>query len=462
MLDFFSDSTASEVAATALRFSDTGLFLSFAFIAHYLYTLVTRCWRQSILIDYWHYVVGVGIVLPFFVMYPFASAAPNVLSVGTAMDDIRSGFGQACSINMVGYLALVFGGWMHRRAQASARRGRSQDVLYERVARRMCNAIQHGSVTLRLLELSCLLGVLVLLFAKLKFGAVFGIRDQLFQDPLTRVIFNIWYSVYVVSFALACIRLAHKPSGYVAVLLILAFVCSALTGSRSMTLLTAIDVLIACFAVYKGRVNLRAVVAAALLLSAVIGITTTLRNAEQQEQADSADNELPLVTLLYGNTLSDLRDFAWVLQASDARGELLLGRSYVSAMISFVPRGLSDFREKYSIGTYTNELIGIDSAVHPGVRGGKFLEPYLNFGLPGVLLFGYVAGNLLSRTCAFMAAQPGNASGLARAYGAIVPYFIFSQLLISSGFWVVYVFLFVLLAAPMPRKRASAIAHAAP
>jgi hypothetical protein len=310
------------------------------------------------------------------------------------------------------------------------------------------------------LELSCLLGVVVLMFAFVQFDTVFGLRDRLFQEPATRAIFNVWYSVYVVSFTLGCIRLIHRRSRYVAVLLLIGFLCSAMTGSRSMTMLPALDVLIAFMVVYRGRLRLLRIVGAAGVLVVVIGLVTLSRNAEQSESASDSGFELPLVTLMYGNTVSDLRDAAWVLSAWEGKGELLLGRSYAAAAISFVPRSLSDFREQYAIGTYTNELVDIDSTIHPGLRGGKFLEPYLNFGTLGVLLIGYFAGKFLSRTSDFMLRQPPTSRGLARAYSAILPFFMFSQLLISAGAWVAYVLLFVLVVGGPSQARTQRFSHA--
>jgi hypothetical protein len=93
---------------------------------------------------------------------------------------------------------------------------------------------------------------------------------------------------------------------------------------------------------------------------------------------------------VYGNTFSDLRDFAWVLSSWNHKP--FYGKTYASAFISFIPTTYSSFRTKWGIGRVTAKLGGFVPKFHPGLRPGAFGEPYLNFGIPGVILMGILLG----------------------------------------------------------------------
>jgi hypothetical protein len=99
--------------------------------------------------------------------------------------------------------------------------------------------------------------------------------------------------------------------------------------------------------------------------------------------------------LLYGNTFSDLRDFAWVDALWDHN--LWIGKTYLAALTAFVPRFVSEFRDAWGTGAATAITLGFDPHVHPGVRPGSFGESYFNFGLPGVVIVGLAIGVIFRR-----------------------------------------------------------------
>jgi oligosaccharide repeat unit polymerase len=99
------------------------------------------------------------------------------------------------------------------------------------------------------------------------------------------------------------------------------------------------------------------------------------------------------VNMAYGNTFSDLRDFAVIL--SYWNHKYLYGATYVAGVVAFVPRFLLPFRDKYAIGVVTATMAGFLPTEHPGLRVGTFGEAYLNFGLLGVAALGLLIGCLL-------------------------------------------------------------------
>lgn len=98
---------------------------------------------------------------------------------------------------------------------------------------------------------------------------------------------------------------------------------------------------------------------------------------------------------LYGNTFSDIRDGAYILKGFHENTDsiFLHGRTYMAALMSFVPSSVSKFRMMWSWGRYTTlGLFGISN--HFGLRGGNAMEAYINFGWLGVVVFGVLQGVL--------------------------------------------------------------------
>ena len=97
--------------------------------------------------------------------------------------------------------------------------------------------------------------------------------------------------------------------------------------------------------------------------------------------------------LLYGNTFSDIRDGAFVLYGFEntTSSEWVLGKTYLSALLGFIPSSISNFRWEWDWGRYsTTKLHGWLN--HPGLRAGWSMEGYLNFGIPGIFLTQILAG----------------------------------------------------------------------
>ena len=73
---------------------------------------------------------------------------------------------------------------------------------------------------------------------------------------------------------------------------------------------------------------------------------------------------------LYGNSFSDIRDFALIL--SFWNGEHFLGLTYLAGIFAFIPRFLSPFRDTWALGVVTARMAGFLPTEHPGLRVGMF------------------------------------------------------------------------------------------
>lgn len=98
-------------------------------------------------------------------------------------------------------------------------------------------------------------------------------------------------------------------------------------------------------------------------------------------------------TVLVGNTFSDMRDFSWVLYGAKLyKTGFLYGKTLFAGVLGFIPSSWSEFREVWAWGRFSTRVAGLDSLMHPGLRPGAFGEWYINFGLPGVVFVGSIAG----------------------------------------------------------------------
>lgn len=104
-----------------------------------------------------------------------------------------------------------------------------------------------------------------------------------------------------------------------------------------------------------------------------------------------------LEEMLYGNTFSDIRDGAYILRGMDYNGgNLLDGKTYQAALAILLPRHFGDFKSTFLYGAFTTQTL-FGWIGHFGLRGGWFLESYLNFGIIGVACFGIAMGCVFSR-----------------------------------------------------------------
>jgi oligosaccharide repeat unit polymerase len=100
------------------------------------------------------------------------------------------------------------------------------------------------------------------------------------------------------------------------------------------------------------------------------------------------------VLIVAANTSGEPASFAYALSKWD--GRLLYGKSYIAAMP--VPVVLFPFKLRDSISAITREMLPFDpnlAGEFPGMRITGYGEAYLNFGLLGVVLFGWLLGKML-------------------------------------------------------------------
>ena len=178
--------------------------------------------------------------------------------------------------------------------------------------------------------------------------------------------------------------------------------------------------------------------------------------------------ETPLL-VLYGNNLSDLRDFAWVLSGWD--GHFVWGKTQLAGFLSFIPSSLFEFRSVWSWGVFSTTTAGLSNvAEHAGLRATIFGESYFNYGLVGVGVSGFLTGFTLFKLTKYVSltTRTHNARRAAiYTLAAFVYMNLFAAFLITAGFFGFYIVLTAIIlgevvysAIKNGRRRAVAAQHA--
>ena len=112
----------------------------------------------------------------------------------------------------------------------------------------------------------------------------------------------------------------------------------------------------------------------------------------------------------------------------------------VAAVLSFVPRFASQFRDTWGLGVATASTVGFDPQIHPGLRPGVFGEGFFNFGLFGVVAVGLVLGVILRRVDidvkrAFASARPS----MMKAFASTMLLGVAGSIAVSAGFSGLYI-----------------------
>jgi oligosaccharide repeat unit polymerase len=207
-------------------------------------------------------------------------------------------------------------------------------------------------------------------------------------------------------------------------------------GSRSNILGVYMTVLICYLVKLRSRISLFRIFRLAFIIIAVVLYLGNVRAGRYSLWTFFAG---VIFLVFFGNTFSDLRDFAWVYSAWNHA--FWSGKTYLAGFMAFIPRFLSEYRDTWSIGVVTATTAGFDPQEHPGLRPGVFGEGFFNFGPLGVVVVGLMLGIVARRVdtdikVALAAPQPS----MMKAYASTGLAGIVSCVALSVGFSGLYTF----------------------
>ena len=409
--------------------------------------LVTVLWGLSVLVIVWWVgrqllhrrlvtflsnAIIFGFFLPIVLQYPFALSPINGLTVGAEnYIHYRPEVDSAFLITLTGMLALLIGYFLGRRSRP--------DFLPVTLVWTSIRAWTQ-SVFLQLASIFILV-LFALLFALGMLGAA-GARNIAQTLPGLRPIYNVVHVLLPITIAIGLFVGTQRHRRFIMALAVLNVALATLTGARAVAfgglLLVALTLLI-----HTSLLQRLSISRALLLIPAAVGFL--ILAVYLGDVREGQYNLLRTVATLgfkffYGNNFSDLRDFAWVKSYWD--GAYFLGKTQLAGVLAFIPSVISSFRTEWNWGVVTTRLAGLDPTITPGLRAGVFGEMFFNFGLPGVLLAGFLNGYFLRRVhnaCLAAARTLPAYEARLKVLAGLVAANLFGGLLNTAGFFGVYV-----------------------
>jgi len=403
--------------------------LDLAAIALFAISYYRNCYRRGYRIDFWHAEIFLLCVFPNMMMLPFARSELNIIVLGADLDAVIAAVPTVFLITLLGYFAILLGGKLWRLRAGLGVRQATTYVL-DIVPR--CSMMLMSSCPVLVVQsaICLLLQFLILALYFSANGFAFDLRAYTFENPTLRpvalIISN--YSIVIASHCLAR-YIDTKERILLPCTLGLTFGL-VFFGARGNLLAIYMSVLLCYFVKMRDKISV-------LRIAAVTGVIIVfgfyLGSLRGGSYSVGGFFGTFIDMVFYGNTFSDLRDFAWVYSAWDH--VFWGGKTYLAAVLSFVPRFASHFRDTWALGAMTAATAGFDPEVHPGLRPGIFGEGFFNFGLPGAIAIGLMLGIVLRRVDldvkhALSSSQPS----MMRAFASTMLLGVATTLAVSAGF----------------------------
>jgi oligosaccharide repeat unit polymerase len=428
-----------ELFSGVIRFDPLTLAINLLLMVHFVYDWYKMYKATGMKLDYWTLTTSLTYFLPFLIIYPFSSSFFNVISVGDNIWLIQKAIGTAYYIFLLGYASMYFGRYIFDRYSYKTYINALLIKPIRGTLTKLFLATVKSVYTTTILFLIYFLALMAILAYARSIGAV-DVRGIFQANPAIRALYNFVLILSSLVSLLLIGRIFQYNKLVDKVLLFFFFIITIFIGARAYTA----QPIIYLFVFYvlfelKGRINLLKVFGLGFTLL-FFGIALSALREGNFSPTSIAVTFVSQV--FYGNSYSDLRDFAWVYAYWDK--SLLFGKTYLAGFMSFVPSFLSDFRTEWAIGKFTATTVGFDPMEHPGLRPGLFGESYFNFGLIGVALFGTFLGyayRYIDFSIKNAAFDDNKLAGIASIVSTM---FIFN-LAITAGFFSLYVFLIVLI-----------------
>jgi oligosaccharide repeat unit polymerase len=393
-----------------------------------------KCYRQGYRIDFWNAELFLMCVFPNMLMLPFAKSELNVIVLGRDMDAVMAVLPTVFLITLLGYFAVLAGGGLWRLQTGIGLRQTAIRVLNV-VPRASLMLMSSRTVLVFQAGLCLALQVTILALYFSQSGFAFDLRGYTFENPALRpvalVISN--YSIIIASHCLA--RYVDRRERILLACVLLLTFGLVFFGSRGNLLGIYLSVAI-CYVVKRRQtISLLRVLA---LAAGVLTFAFYLGSLRAGEYSLGGFLGSLMFLLFYGNNFSDLRDFAWVYSAWNHI--FWGGKTYVAALLAFVPRFASQFRDIWGLGVVTASTVGFDPQVHPGLRPGMFGEGFFNFGWLGVVAVGLLLGLILRRVdLDVKAAFHSGQDSMMKAFASTMLLGVAGSFAVSAGFSGLYV-----------------------
>lgn len=359
------------------------------FIFHFFWSYYRNCYRKGYRIDYWHLSLFQMLFVTS-VMLPFNRSPLNVIAFGPILlKRALPWVNQAFLISALGYGSVILGGSLWRVKLNLGIRKAYSDLLNQPV--RVALLLLRSPRLLMLSGMGCFLmmcAILGVYFRVAGFG--FNLESLLIVRPELRPVaqFAAFIAITVGGLALGRYEIRRERSMLVITLLL----AGALIFYGARDFLLAIIQLPLLVWMIRRRTRLKLVYLVGIfgfgLFSSVFLDALRHHNLSLSRVVLNAG-----MSIAFGNSFSDTRDFALVL--SFWNHTYFAGKTYLAGLLAFIPRFLLPFRDHWSLGVVTATMAGFSPMEHPGLRVGSSGEAYLNFGIPAVIVLGVAVGSVM-------------------------------------------------------------------
>lgn len=428
---FFRNLDQVDSLGGMMSYNPEFLLIDILIIIHFFFMWYLSYKKSGWMIDLWHYTIFMSIFLSVFIQYPFISSPLNVFALGSRWTNVASFAESVLVLNILGYICMYAGRYLY-------------DLFAGEIAFKL-NPLEkiiannaQSSFVIRVMALLTLAFIGVFIILQIQMGILFNPRAFFLENNTLRPLFNGLSGLLHILTTYFILRVFDYKKKIDITVCVLLIISNSFMGARS----AIIGALLTCLIWYiykrRGRINLIKFTGIVSGIFIVLLVATTLRG-------DMSNDGIPLSSIIsfflfYGNSFSDLRDGAFFFSCYD--GDFLYGKTYLAALMSFVPRFLSDFREMWSLGVVTATAAGFNPIEHPGLRISTFGEMFLNFGYFGVMLLGIMYGWFLRKYDCLLKYAMDRGMLLTSTYSKI---FIFTAIISlftsSAGFFGFYVFL---------------------
>jgi oligosaccharide repeat unit polymerase len=424
-----------------LVFNPWLLLLGGLMVAHAIFHYYRYCYRVGFKVDIWSTNVILFLVSTVGI-YPFASSDENGRSVGSHMWEISANVDRAFLLTAVGYAFAVGGFYLH---SAFIPRRPQQRLKSHQFMARILGVVLTKTTGLKLMTLGCVaaqIAITAIVFERT--GQLFNLREAVIDDDKIRPFYNFVFASASPFFMMWWLVEYYRAKRIQALLWLMPLAVLTLVGGiRGPLVAPFVTVMPLYWMTQRLEVRLwKIALLAAFVLVLAVGFGELRHAGDRSALSMKAKFGGELA---FGNSLSDDRDFAWVLTGWD--GDLLLGKTYLAGFLDFIPRQLMPYREEWGLGKFTTRMAGLNSDIHAGLRPGIFGEAYFNFGICGIVLMGLITG-FIWRLYDFHAKQEVYLGrGVVYIYRWVTPSIFLTGLQITAGAFRFYVFVVLALVA---------------
>ncbi|MFD2932529.1 O-antigen polymerase [Spirosoma flavum] len=427
-----------------IKFNPWLLSLDAILIVYFLFSWYRQYKKTNAYIDYWHFNLFLVFFIPILIMYPFSSSILNVWAVWgpSNLYTIEKATNEAYIVTIIGFTAAYLGKYIYDNFRPfTALEGII--VLFSSTLGRYFVAVTENSKVSRVFTISyifLLLGFVIFIFLA---GLVKNPREFFMLNPQYGPIYTFILSTFDVVFIMTSTRVLQYRANMDKFLLSTLILLGLFLGVRAPLILEGLSFGV-LYVIYRKKgyvpiVKILGIVFATLILVMALAFIRNSSNGYDLNLDTALQSFLP--EIFYGNTFSDIRDFSWVLGYWNR--EHYWGLSYLAAFLSFIPSSVYSIRDTYGIGKITVNTAGLDATTHPGLRMGMFGEMYLNFGIIGVIIFGFAWG-YIQRRLDILTKKYADQGNVIKASSVIIYSAFISYLTVSAGFWGFYITIFLL------------------